>query len=69
MTIGQRIEESRCNFGTMQRYLTQVELGKLSGISAMAICHFEKDRRVPSVKNLIKLCKALGVTSDYLLDI
>jgi transcriptional regulator with XRE-family HTH domain len=51
------------------RHLTQADLGKLTGLPATSISHFEKEdgTRKPSFDNLRSLAKALDVTSDYLL--
>lgn len=51
------------------RHLTQAELGKLTGLPATSISHFEKEdgTRKPSFDNLRSLAKALEVTTDYLL--
>lgn len=65
--VADNIKFARTHFGTMQRELTQQELGKLAGISSMHIAHFESGRRLPSIPNLLKLCKALQVTTDWLL--
>lgn len=69
-TFGDRLKYSRLNFGiAATTELTQQELSKLSGINSMHISHFECNRRQPSIKNLIKLCKALHVSSDFLLNL
>ena len=47
--------------------MTQKELASLAGITESAISHYIKGDRVPRGVNLIKVAKALGTTSDYLL--
>jgi transcriptional regulator with XRE-family HTH domain len=51
-----------------QRKMTQKELAKVTDITESAISHYIKGDRVPRGVNLIKIAKALGVTTDYLLD-
>lgn len=68
-TIGERLRYARLNFGPGLRELTQIELAKLSGLKETHISHFERDRRLPSVPNLIKLCRALQVDSDWILGL
>lgn len=50
-----------------QRNMTQKELSKITEITESAISHYVKGDRVPRGVNLIKISKALGVTTDYLL--
>lgn len=63
------------NFASNLRYLreeanlTQTDLSKLSGLAPTAISHFECGRRIPSVRNLVRLSKALNVSTDILLGI
>lgn len=47
--------------------ISQQELALRAGLQPSAISNFENGNREPSVKNLIKLSKALGVTTDRLL--
>lgn len=51
-----------------KRNMTQKELSKITEITESAISHYVKGDRVPRGVNLIKISKALGVTTDYLLD-
>ena len=50
----------------MRNTLSQTELSKKTGLEPSHISHFECGRRVPSVKNLIKLAKALNCTMEEL---
>ena len=59
-----RLVEARMNRG-----LTQKGLANLCGLRPSAISHFESGRRTPSIKNLVKLSKALCVSSDYLIGL
>jgi transcriptional regulator with XRE-family HTH domain len=64
MTFSERLKEAR-----RIRDITQVELGRASGIATCQIAQFEADIRKPSMDNLRKLCEALNVSADYLLGI
>ncbi|MCL4492827.1 MAG: helix-turn-helix domain-containing protein [Thaumarchaeota archaeon] len=60
--IGQRIKECRDGAG-----LSQKSLADLIDVSPSAVNQYEKGEKVPSTETLLKLAKALGVTTDYLL--
>ncbi len=61
--FGRRLREAR-----EERGLTQEQLGKKAGISALMVSHFETGtRKKPSIENLLKLAKAVDVSTDYLL--
>ena len=49
------------------RDLTQQELADLAGLAASQISNFECGERTPSLKNLVKLCLALGCAPNDLL--
>lgn len=49
--------------------LSQVELAEMAVIPASSVSHFESGDREPSNQTLIRLAKALKVTSDYLLGL
>ena len=48
---------------------SQAELGKVTGLQPAATSHFECGQRLPSVPNLIRLSKALRVSTDWLLGL
>lgn len=50
------------------RGMTQKELALAANITESAISHYVKGDRVPRGVNLIKIAKALGTTTDYLLN-
>lgn len=52
-----------------EKQLSQTKLAKLSGLQPSTISHFERGTREPSLKNLVKLCKALGCSSDHLIGL
>ena len=47
--------------------LSQAALAKKAGFESSAISHFETGTREPSLPNLVKLAKALGVSTDRLI--
>lgn len=61
MTLGQRLRKKR-----EEQNFSQGGLSDASGVHYMAISHFECDRRIPSIRNAVKLCEALDITMDWL---
>ena len=49
--------------------MSQVDLAKTLGVSKQCVSNWENDNIQPSIEMLIKLAKALSVSSDYLLGI
>lgn len=49
------------------KQISQTELASISGIHPNAISHFEGGRRQPNLKNLVRLSKALNVSTDLLI--
>ena len=64
MSLGRRIASMR-GFRTM----TQEQLGAMVGVSKPTVSNWENDRRTPDADNLRALCKVLGCTADYLLEL
>lgn len=62
MIIGSRIRDER-----QKRGLTQEELGKLIGVSKVAISHYERGEEQPKVEKLSKLVEILNLTPNYIL--
>ena len=62
MTLGERIASMR----GFRRY-TQEHLGDLVGVTKQTISGWEHDRRTPDADDIVKLCRALDCTADYLL--
>lgn len=52
-----------------RRGMTQVELGKKTGLSPVAISHFECGRRAPDAHNLRRLSLALNESADFILEL
>ena len=59
--IADRVREAR-----LKRRWTQADLADTLGLHPSAVSHFENSR-APKLRNLVKLAKALEVTTDYLL--
>lgn len=51
-----------------EQNMTQKELAQLTGLTESTISHYVKGDRVPRGVNLVKIAKALGTTTDYLLE-
>ena len=47
--------------------LSQADVAKAANLEPAHVSHFECGRRKPSMRNLIKLADALGVSTDWLL--
>ena len=62
MTTGQKIKLIR-----KEKDWSQKELAEATGLTWGIINRYEKDKAFPNGESLIKLAKALNVTSDYLL--
>lgn len=61
MGIGYRIKEAREQLG-----LTQIELGKLVGVTGSAITNYEKETSHPKEQIIYKLMETLNVDANYL---
>ena len=63
-TIGKRIKTARERHGW-----TQAEVESKCGVCHSWLAQFESDRRAPSARNIVRLCKALNVSSDEILGL
>lgn len=63
MTPGKKIENLRKG-----KKLTQVKLGKLVGVSGVAIGYWERDENIPKGENLVALAKVFGVSPSYIVE-
>lgn len=62
MIIGSRVKEER-----IKRGLSQENLGKLVGVTKVAISYYERGIEQPKMQHLKKLVEVLELTSNYLL--
>lgn len=62
--IGHRIKECRIN-----AKLTQSAVAAALNIPQQQIGRYETGKIIPSVENLIVLCKFFAVTSDYIIGL
>ncbi len=47
--------------------LTQIEFSKKCGLTQACVCQIESGQRLPSVTSVIKMSKALRVTTDRII--
>lgn len=59
--------KDRINELTETRGMSQKELSLITGISEPTVSNYVRGTRTPNCDNLIKLAKALGTSTDYLL--
>lgn len=64
MSIGKRIASVR-GF----RLMTQDELGAAVGVTKQTISGWEHDRRTPDADDVAAICRALGCSADYILEL
>lgn len=64
MTIGEKIQKYRKEFG-----LSQEELGQKLLVSRQTISLWEKNQTLPTIDNLIRLSEVFGVSVDEILDL
>ena len=60
--VGQRIIERRKKLG-----ITQEALAEISDVTTQFVSYAESGKRAMRPENLLKIAKALGVNTDYLL--
>lgn len=63
MNFGERLKEVR-----KEKSYTLEKLADLCNTSETVIRNYEKSRRIPSIKMLVKLCNSLDVTPYYFLQ-
>ena len=59
----------KIKFYREEQNLSQFELSLQSGVSQNMITYIETGKRSPSLKTIIKLCDALGISPSKLFDI
>ena len=62
LLLGERIKKRRIELG-----MTQEELGKLIGVTKVAICGYENNTRSPKLDTISKLAVVLNLEIGYLL--
>jgi transcriptional regulator with XRE-family HTH domain len=60
---------ARLLFVREMRGMSQVQLAKAMGADPSFISQLEHGRRLPAAENIVGLCRALLVSSDYLLGL
>lgn len=60
--LGKRIKEER-----LKKNLTQEQLAEAVEISSVYVSHIESGSAKPSLKILVDICNALGITPDFVL--
>jgi transcriptional regulator with XRE-family HTH domain len=60
-SIGHRVEEAR-----LLRGFTQQQLSDRTGIPQGAISKYENGRQTPSGGNIVRMARAMGVSTDFL---
>lgn len=63
MSIGKRIKELRIGKG-----LSQIELGKIAGVTDKAVSTWEQDIKIPRMGAIEKIATYFGVTKSYIID-
>lgn len=51
----------------LEKHLSQVKLGKMSGLSQSYLCNLERGRYAPSLKCLEAIARALGCSPKVLI--
>ena len=62
MFIGYRLKLLR-----KQYHLSQIELGRLLGVSKVSVSNYEKGTRTPSMKTLLMILRIFNVSADFVL--
>lgn len=61
-TIGERLKSLRKQHGT-----NQAKLGTIAGVSASAVCSWEKGKTNPTTDKLILICQYYKISVNYLI--
>ena len=62
MFIGYRLKILR-----KQHHLSQIELGRLLGVSKVSVSNYEKGTRIPSMRTLLMILRVFNISADYIL--
>lgn len=64
MNIGEKIRQARTDAG-----VSQAELAERIGVYQKDVCRWETGARTPSLEAFTKICRALNVSADALLEL
>ena len=64
MTMSQKLKQSM-----EMRGIKQCELAKATGITEVSISRYATGQRIPRTSELVIICKALCISSDWLLGL
>lgn len=64
--ITERMFKNKLKVFREEKSMTQFQLGEEAGLSAVEIFDFETGNKLPSMRQLFKLCNALQVTPNDL---
>ena len=64
MTLGNRI-----TLALEMKGMSQKELANKTRLTEITISRYVNDIRTPNAKSLKSICRALGVSSDWILDV
>ena len=62
MFIGYRLRSLR-----RQYHLSQIDLGRLLGVSKVSVSNYERGLRTPSMETLLMILRVFNVSADYIL--
>ena len=61
--------DEKLKFALEMRGMTQKELANKAGLTEVSICRYVNGDRAPNAKTIIKICKALNISADWLLGL
>lgn len=64
MTFGERLRHKR-----VKKDWSQKKLADKAGLNFVVVSFYETGERLPGVKNIVKLCLALGCKPNDLIDV
>lgn len=62
--LSERLRKAIADNGIMQK-----DLAEMTGITQISISHYCTGRKNPNAPKIIKMCKALNISSDWLLGL
>ena len=64
MTFGEKL-----TLALKYRNLKQKDLAKKINVTEVSVCRWCGDIRIPKISDVKKICKAINVSADWLLDL